>query len=329
MDTWEQISRLARTAPTPHNTQPFRLRPVGADAADLVLVCARLLPVEDRGNRYVYSAIGIFAEALELAARALGRTAHVALGADPGVLPLDGPDTVVARVTLGPAEGGDEAAREALRTLLTARRTSRLPYHPRPVPAEIQRSLQDLAAAAGHRLLVESDPVEVASLLRQNAVAIIDNLQIEDDRREIERWVRYGPTPPHGDGLWQVPLHQPAWELTLGFRAPCLFRVPGLSHLAIDRYLRTQAGTQHVALLSGPFRAWPDLFAAGRLLFRLWVELAKHDLYLHPYGSTLTNPHHARIIGEAFGDAEGWLIFRFGYSDVPPPSPRLETLVIP
>ena len=60
----------------------------------------------------------------------------------------------------------------------------------------------------------------------------------------------------------------------------------------------------------------------------LWTEMAAHDVYMHPYGSTLTNPKHARIIGAKFGDDEGWLVFRFGYSDVPPAAPRLETLVV-
>jgi hypothetical protein len=38
---WEDIGSLARFAPTPHNTQPFRIRPRG-DRAELLLLTERL-----------------------------------------------------------------------------------------------------------------------------------------------------------------------------------------------------------------------------------------------------------------------------------------------
>jgi hypothetical protein len=324
-NVWERISELARFAPTPHNTQPYRLRPRSDGEAEIVLMPRRLLPVEDRENRYVYSALGIFAEAVVLAARAAGRTADVIPGEYPGVLTLDANDTVVAHVVL---RGETTASDEAARMLLSSRRTSRLRYHPRRVDAAGQAKLVAIASSLGHRLKIESEPAKVASLLRQNAWAIIDNLQIRDDRREIQRWVRFGATPADGDGLWQKPLGQPAWELKLGFVVPWLFRLPLISHFAVWRFARTMLGTQHVALLSGPFRQWNDLIGAGTLLMRLWLEMASQGIYMHPFGSTLTNPTHARIIGERFGDSEGWLIFRLGYSEVPPASPRLPSVVI-
>jgi len=40
---WTDIARVARLAPTPHNTQPFRLRPTGDDVAEILLVSERLL----------------------------------------------------------------------------------------------------------------------------------------------------------------------------------------------------------------------------------------------------------------------------------------------
>src|SRR5678815_5008550 len=79
---WEQIGALARYAPTPHNTQPYRIRPTGDDTAELVLVCARLLPHEDRGNAYVLAAFGTFAAALEHACRACGFAVTVTPCAD-------------------------------------------------------------------------------------------------------------------------------------------------------------------------------------------------------------------------------------------------------
>ena len=66
---WEQIGSLARLAPTPHNTQPFRIRPRG-NRAELLLLTERLLPKEDHGNSYVAASFGTFAASLsELVAR--------------------------------------------------------------------------------------------------------------------------------------------------------------------------------------------------------------------------------------------------------------------
>jgi len=69
---WGEIAKLARLAPTPHNTQPFRIRPRSETEAELLVVTSRLLPEEDHGNLYVASAFGVFAVALEHAARASG-----------------------------------------------------------------------------------------------------------------------------------------------------------------------------------------------------------------------------------------------------------------
>ena len=68
MTNWQNIARLARLAPTPHNTQPFRIRPLDETTAEILLLPERLLPEEDHGNLYVASAYGILAVAIERAA---------------------------------------------------------------------------------------------------------------------------------------------------------------------------------------------------------------------------------------------------------------------
>src|SRR5262245_56216658 len=125
MESWQAIGELARLAPSPHNTQPYRIRPRGTDEAELVLLCDRLLPDEDPGNSYVLSAFGIFASTLEHAGRATGHAVMVE--------PVDDVDgrslsrtgsIVVGRARLEPATTDPEVA-----SLLALRRTSRLPYH--------------------------------------------------------------------------------------------------------------------------------------------------------------------------------------------------------
>ncbi len=322
---WDAIGDLARLVPTPHNTQPFRIRPRADGGADLLLVCDRLLPAEDPGNAYVTSAFGLFTVALERAGRSLGHTVTVEPIAelDAAALHRHSGTLVIGRALVA---SGDPAPAEG--ELMALRRTSRLPYRPTPVDPAILEYLCDVAADHDHRMTVISDPSRVRAVLRRNAEAIIDNLQHREEREEIRGWHRLGDTPAYGDGLWQQPMNQPAWQLELAFGAPRILTFAPLRELAIARYLQTQRGTQHVAVLEGSFESWRDRLAAGRALYALWLAMAETSVYMHPFGSMLTNPSHAAWVAREFGAPATWLILRLGYSDPPPRSPRLASIVV-
>ncbi len=325
---WHGIGALARWAPTPHNTQPFRIRPRADGGADLLLVCERLLPDEDPGNAYVTSAFGVFALALEHAGRALGYRVTVTPIAELDAASLDtqSGDIVLGDATLASRDPGERTAADS--ELMALRRTSRIPYRPTPIAPSVREYLCEVAAAGGQRLTIVTEPAAVRAVLRMNAEAIVDNLQHPAEREEIRRWHRIGPTPRHGDGLWQAPMNQPAWQLELAFGAPRLLAWSPIRELAIENYLRTQAGTQHVALLEGPFATWPARIAAGRALYTLWLAMAETDVYMHPFGSMLTNARYAAWITETFDTPATWLVLRLGYSDPPPPAPRLASIVV-
>jgi nitroreductase len=325
MSVWESIASLARLAPTPHNTQPFRILPRDERSADLVAMTERFLPREDHGNLYVGSAFGIFAATVERAACQFGYSATVIPvdDVDPAALTGRGPRVVLGRVNI---TGTTEP--EPQFPLLDARRTSRLPYHDRTIDPATLSMFGRTVATRGHRFIEYADPAIVKPLLRLNAEAVVDNLQLDDEREEIRGWYRMGKTPEFGDGLWQAPMNQPAWELRAAFIAPSLFRLPGLRHFAIHRYLLTQRGTRHVALICGRFRAWPELYTAGRVLFDLWLEMARAGVYMQPMGSMLTNPVYSAEIARRFGVDDCWLVLRLGYSDPPPRAPRLESILL-
>jgi len=321
---WEQLSSIARWAPTPHNTQPLRLVPRDDGTADIVILTARMLPREDHGNRYVTSTFGIFASALRRAGEHFGHTVEISPVSDLDVASLH---SAGPRATLGQARITGRCEQRSW-DLLAARRTSRLPYHDRLVSDASIDSLGAIARRFGHRLITTADPATVEATLHLNATAVVDNLRIDDERDEIGHWTRIGPTPEYGDGLWQGPMNQPAWELRAAFRTPDAFRLPGLHRLAVTRYLRTQRGTRHVGLLCGKFEAWPELVRGGECLLDFWLTMARLEIYMHPMGSLLTGARYAAEIARRFSVPDCWLIFRFGYSDVPPRSPRLETVVI-
>lgn len=325
MAHWREIAQLARLAPTPHNTQPFRIRPLDARTAEIVALSARFLPEEDRGNRYVASAFGIMAATIEMAAKARGVEAHVAPVQSIDVTNLHRATTPtvlgVATIT-GPSEVMVDPA------LLEIRRTSRIPYHDRLVPEETWAKLRAITASHGQRLIEHNTRDVVEATVELNVAALIDNLALRRERKEVQRWYRTGPTPQFGDGLWEKPLNQNSFEIGLAFGSPRLFRLPIVRPIVAHNYLKTQRGTRHIVLLCGPFEAWPDLVEAGRSLFGMWIGMARAGVYIHPMGSMLTNPKYAAEIARRFNVIDCWLVMRAGYSDVPSRAPRLESILI-
>src|SRR5438046_8866296 len=81
---WAEWLELARFAPSGHNTQPWLLDPVSNEEADLYYVPRRLLPVEDTTGRFSACFLGVFVEALNVAAAADGK--HVARAHEPAPL---------------------------------------------------------------------------------------------------------------------------------------------------------------------------------------------------------------------------------------------------
>ena len=323
--TWRAIANLARLAPTPHNTQPFRIRPVDLHTAEVVALGERFLPEEDHGNLYVASAFGIFAATIEAAAATIGVNVRVTPAESVDVARLH---RTSAPTTLGTATIVGNMVPSFDGSLLELRRTSRIPYTNRLVDPKAWTALRTIAESRSHRLLEHHDHEVVEDTLRLNVDALVDNLGLVRERHEIQRWYRTGPTPEFGDGLWEVPLNQGALEIRSAFGSPALFHLPIIRQLATRRYLETQRGTRHIVLLCGPFATWPELVDAGRALFGIWVEMARQGIYVQPMGSMLTNPAYAKRIAERFAVTDCWLVMRAGYSDVPPQAPRLESILL-
>jgi len=321
---WRELAELARLAPTPHNTQPFRIRPLNARLAQILILRERMLPVEDTGNLYVLSAFGIFAETLEAAGRHFGLELTVTPHSDiepAAIEPGSGP------LVLGRVAVTGRCAAEDQKTVLEARRTSRLPYENRLVDAPVLEELAGIAARHGHRFESFDDPAIVHDVLKRNVRALLENNLKKGELEELRSWIRIDDTPAIGDGLWSGPMNQPRWEMRLALKYPRLFLLPGISAVASAKYLRTQGGTRHIAILRGPFGSWPQLVQAGRVLMQLWLSMTRNKVYMLPFGSMITNSACNRYLREwLFGD-DIWFILRFGYSAVPPKAPRLASVL--
>ena len=285
-----------------------------------MVLCERLLPVEDRGNRYVLSACGLFLDALERAGDAAGLEVDV----EPtGRRRSGGAHARRARSCSATVRVTRAASRATRRSgeVLVRRRTSRLPYDGHPVAAErieelqaIARVVRTPAARRQHRRAGST------GCCAQNVLG--DHRQPPDPRRP-EGDLAVDAARPH-----PRPRRRPvAGAARTSRRGSCGSRSTSRGRCGCrgSRTGRSAAtsgprpGTRHVALLCGPF----DTLARARhgraaLLAALWTAMAMHGISLHPYGSTLTNAFHARRVAERFGADDGWLLLRFGTSTEPP-----------
>jgi nitroreductase len=68
MDVWKTLLETARYAPSPHNVQPWRLRILSDETADLFIEKRRTLPKEDTTGSFIILTMGLFIEALTVVA---------------------------------------------------------------------------------------------------------------------------------------------------------------------------------------------------------------------------------------------------------------------
>jgi hypothetical protein len=329
---WQDILEYARWAPSPHNTQHWKFKIV--DDRHLVLHYdpARLLPVEDPRGRFMAVAFGVLLESVSIAAAPLG----LDVACTPRNVEFDatapGP-TAFADLKLIPRETPEPLDRE----LLLQRRTSRLPYDGQAVSTAQLDELVQVAAQFGHRLEHTQLPKEVKWVVGLNAETMYQDLRDKATCREIGLWARYSEAKgqQHGDGLSARAMLFPGWLMKLFFEQNWLFDLPILRPLGQWNYARTMGGTTCVAWISGPFDTQAECLHAGRMMARLWLTMSRQGLYLHPFGSVMTNVRSNRLLAERFANHARqhplWMLARLGYGAVPPKALRLslDDLLLP
>src|ERR671930_1204620 len=126
--SWTDLIDLARWAPSPHNIQTWKVRPLSDRRAELLYDPERTLPATDPGGAFTKAGLGVFAEILAVAAAATGRSLEI----DWTAFELDSRAPAPGRVaSLRLTDGGSDSLDASL---IPRRRTSRLPYDGRPVP---------------------------------------------------------------------------------------------------------------------------------------------------------------------------------------------------
>lgn len=331
---WREILEYGILSPCPHNTQPWRFRLETDGSVTLLYDPERLLPDTDPTGRFCMAGFGILLEMLSIAAAPHGfkvAVSRLTATLDPhkaGLQPL-------AKLTL--VERKAEEAESLDRQLIRDRRTSRLPYDDVPVADSVLEELASIARASGHELEFSTERSQVNWVVRLNASTMFFDMSEPLSRNEVGRWIRYSrrEASQKADGLAAYAMLFPGWLMKLFVKHNYLFAVPGVKQLALSFYAYSMRGTRTVAWLSGPFEHMDDWENAGRMMARLWLTMTLHGVYLHPFGSVITNPRSHQMMARHFANQKRahdlWLLVRLGHSDEPPCAMRLplDQLIVP
>jgi hypothetical protein len=327
MRVWQDIAETVRLYPSPHNSQPIKLRPLDAGTAALYYDLDLGLPAENFGIPFAHVCAGVFLESLRVVAAGSGYDVVEDLDTRP--MDFTSRDRLhpLGTVTLRerPATAADL---EALR-VFRERRTSRRPYEDRLVPDPVLHTVRGIAAAAGHTFRSTADPAVVRALVRVNQATLFSDLENDAVYDEIMTWLRFSKkeAAARADGLSAEAMLMPGPLLSAAMRHRGMWRAPVVGTGIRTMYLNTMRGVRQLGWLEGPFGDPAAHIEAGRTFMRVWLALAAEHVHLHPFGTVITNPGSHRTFAETVhadegGDRLAWMLFRFGYSRTPPVAHR-------
>ncbi len=323
---WKELVEYARWCPTVHNLQPHKIRILSDTDADLYYDPLRLLPVEDPECIFVTIAIGIFVEHLSIAAAAQGIRVEMTEVFEP-ITAIKKGFQKFASLKLVPVPEKEELDRD----LILQRRTSRLPYNGEPVNAAILDRIKAEAERYGHEFISSSEKDLIDYVIELNQETLFQDLDSAADRNELNQLFRYTKEEAETtkDGLWSTCMCFPGKLMKSVITQHKQWEKGWRRWLLAKRYKASFNGTATLCWFGGRFENTADWLNAGRMLARSWLLLTKKGVYIHPFGSLITNKDAYKRINEKFAQLQNkkkiWMVFRAGYSNKPARSYRLTT----
>jgi len=319
-EPWRAILKVAARTPSPHNTQPWKVHVVDAERAQLFLDHRRALPAEDTTGCFIMCALGMFSEAFRVIGSNLGISLKFERAND---FKRDGDFSYI---------GQFERTKEAVKPnkfsneVFLRRQTSRLKLYSDIASEEEISGLKAIADRSGHAFHHIIDRDEVNQILKYNLQAVVEDLGEDKYNSEIKKWFRYTDQEAEQkkDGLSARCMTIPGGEFRFFAEHAGMAHWPILGPIIRARYRRRVGGAPQIGILSGKFFDNSSAFEAGGMFMELWAELARLDLYLHPFGNLITNLEARKKVVELTKIQNPWIIFRFGKSELPPRSLRLD-----
>ena len=324
---WLDIVEEVRWYPSPHNSQPIKLRAISETAARVYYDLDLGLPAESFGIPFGHVCAGVFLESLSVVAAARGyRTIESLSHSDMDFGAVDRLH-LIGTVQLEPATADAETRSVDQRRLAAfrSRRTSRRPYDRRIVGDDILTAATSIASGLGYVFRSTIDSRTVSALVRINQKTLFSDLRNNAVYAEIMQWLRFSKdeAAAKADGLSAETLIMPGRVLGFAMRHRGLWSFPVIGGIIRSMYLRTMQGVRQLGWLEGPFAEPAHFLEAGRTFMRIWLFFSERGVYLHPFGTVITNPaSHAEFVKAAgiheSGGSMAWMLFRFGFSSTPP-----------
>lgn len=327
---WLDIGRHAHRAPSPHNTQPYRLKIANEREAEVVFLPRRGLYVADPLGRFTWLTAGVFVEICSIAAHSLGYELEVTFDYSP-MYPggdVETPQTI-ARLRLAQASRPFD---DIDAKLIMQRQTSRLPYDGTVCPPDVIAELKAEASRLGHEFETRTDAEAIRWVVELNKQALFHDLDDDGGRNELIKWLRFDQREEDlmRDGLSARCLTFNGPLLRSFFMNHKFWTMPGIRNIVGAVYGSTMKGIGTIGWLRGRYVTNADWVEAGKVMIRLWLLLTQRGYYWHPYGSVITSEQarlnmieYLKLPDESGGEHMVWLLLRLGRSAPPPLSKRL------
>lgn len=312
----EVLLRAAVSAPSMHNTQPWRFR-FAPDAIGVYRDRSRELAAEDADGRMLHLSLGAACLNLRVAAAKLGHGAATRYLIDPAQ-----PD-LVAEVELWRDLPPDHELK-ALYDAIPVRRTNRQPYTGERIPDDVRARL---STAAGHeKTMLEwiQDPARLHWLRMTIADADLEDGWDPARTSERRHWV--GGLRGSGDGIPVSALGPRPYSPTAPVR-----------DLAVDasdmrrRHAYFEREPQ-LAVLSTRFDGPDEWLRAGQALERVLLEATKAGVATSLLNQAIEHHQLRWLVRDPLGaTARPQAVIRLGYGPDVPATPRrpLHDVVLP
>ncbi len=225
---WDKIIKLACKYPSPHNSQPIKIKIINPDTAELYYDLDLGLPAENYGIPFAHVCAGVFLESLETVANGLGYSIVERL--DSRDMDFASTDRLhlfaTVELHLDPTLDHGRAA-ERLEAF-ERRQTSRRPYDNRLVDESAIRAAQKIASRMGHVFKTTSERRVVGEVVRVNQETLFDDLRNDPVYKEIMLWLRFSKREAavKRDGLSAETMLIPGGVLRFGMSHRRLWEAP-------------------------------------------------------------------------------------------------------
>ena len=315
--------RHAILAPNPHNRQPWLIRLIGEDEAEISCDLARRLPATDPFDRQITIGFGTFLEVARIAASERGYAMETEIFPDGEAQPrLD--DSPVARVKFGKIEG---AERDHLFSAIIQRRSNREVYDISRKVRGIQ--LETITVDGGN---FTADPTFVAQLRTEILAAIDIEMTTRAPHMESVDLMRIGhqevDANPDGISL-SGPMIEAGVVAGQIDREQLADTGSRAFSIGLEQLRETYGSVPSLIWFTTPGNSRSDQIEAGRQYVRANLQATILGMAMHPMSQSLqeyeevAGPYRAvhRLLG-ATGEERVQMLARVGYGPTIGPSPR-------